>query len=57
MIGLASIAGQVVGGLSFGLVLFGLGWRWIFLAISVPVFALFVRGSRAWPAGAGSARE
>ena len=50
-IGIASIAGQVVGGLLIHLDLFGLGWRNVFL-VNVPIGLLTLLGAaRALPAG------
>ncbi|SHF65786.1 MFS transporter [Streptoalloteichus hindustanus] len=44
-IGLASVAGQVLGGLLIHLDLFGLGWRTVFL-VNVPVGLLTLLGAR-----------
>ncbi|PKK13903.1 MFS transporter [Thermomonospora sp. CIF 1] len=56
-IGLASIAGQVIGGLLIHLDLFGLGWRNVFL-VNVPLGLLTLAGAaRVLPAGRAAGRR
>ncbi|MFE9635322.1 MFS transporter [Streptomyces sp. NPDC006463] len=54
-VGLASISGQVLGGLLVGLDLFGLSWRPIFL-INVPLGLLALAGAAALPGHRGTER-